>query len=604
MSHVPPDSPDNPNYPGVPQDPNQVAETPSTPEGYGQAPGAQPAPYGQAPGLEQAPGYDQAPGSQPPGYAQPAPYGQAPGYGQPPGAPPAAYGQPPGVQPAPYGQPPGVQPAPYGQPPGVQPAPYAAPYAGQPPVAAPYPHVPPPRKGPTPGKGIGKVLGLGVLGLILFVALRDLGYQGYAMSAICGLFVGLCVWGVANGAANLFRKQLPLLARIGIGVAVMALCTVVGPPMSNASWKSKEKEAWEKVTTAEKSGNFRAIRWLHLYRNKIKKKFRRPAWKGRWMAARVKDAVRAKSPAKLRLILREIAKDTEHAAHYVKARRGARDAFSMYYEKAKAKLGAPATGAKKGAFAVDPALRIAFAKVLDEMTESTDANVYVAFTNQASLQAPKGTYAMLAIYQKEKKVKAAFPHGAPVIDPGQAFSIKYNHRRRQTFLTALGQSFAKVFQSDLLSLKPLKKGASRKGKIVLEVSSHIYRKPSFYVYTKTTRAGGKRVAGLLFAIAVEWGFKLYSRSGKVLYAPKAVRSSPAEQLRMSRGPNDPRWAIYSVLMDSAYYNYARAITGKFGLVPPPVKAVFRYTDYSATRSSRRTGSRRSGRSRRRYRRGK
>jgi hypothetical protein len=70
---------------------------------------------------------------------------------------------------------------------------------------------------------------------------------------------------------------------------------------------------------------------------------------------------------------------------------------------------------------------------------------------------------------------------------------------------------------------------------------------------------------------------------------------------MSRSPTDPSWAIYSVLMDSAYYNYARAITGKFGLVPPPVKAVFRYQDYSSASYNRRTGSSRYGRSRSRYR---
>jgi len=486
----------------------------------------------------------------------------------------------------------------------MQPAPYGAPYPGPAPGQVPYPRQPPKPKGPTPGKGIAKALSLGVLALILFFMLRDLGFEGYGMSAICGLFIGLCLWGVANGVANIFRKQLPLLARMGVAVVVMGLCTLIGPPLSNAAWKGKEKEAWATAIAAEGRGSHSAWRWRSLYRDKIKKRFRRPAWKGRWMHARVKDAERANSPATLRRILRDIAKDKDHAKHYIKARSAAREAFGRYYEKAKVKLFAPAKGAKKGAFAVDPALRTAFSAVLDELTESTDAVVYVAFTNRASLTPPKGTDAVLAIYRKEKEVKAVFPNGAPVISPGQAFSQKYNHRRRQTFLTAMGQSFAQVFESDLLTLKPLEKGASRAGRIVMEVSSHIYRMPTFYVYTKTGNDRIKRVAGLLFAINVEWGFRLHGRSGKVLYAPQAVRSAPAEQLRMSRSPGDPSWAIYSVLMDSAYYNYARTITGKFGLVPPPVKAVFRYQDYSkpsASPYSRRTGSRRYGRSRSRYR---
>jgi hypothetical protein len=409
------------------------------------------------------------------------------------------------------------------------------------------------------------------------------------------------MWGVASGATNLFRKKLPLLARIGIAAVVTAILTIAGPPMSTASWKAKEKSAWERLTTAEKDSHFHATRWQRLYRNKIKKPFRRPAWKGRWMNARVKDAVKVRSAASLRIILREIAADKAHPEVYVQARKAAREAFSKYYEKAKAKLFAPARGATKGAFAVDPALRAAFSSVLDELTESTDANVYVAFTNRASLHPPKGTEAVLAVYRRDKKVAAAFPNGAPVIDPGQAFSQKYNHHRRRTFLTAMGQSFSQVFESDLLTLKPLKTGTSRAGKIVLEVSSHIHRMPTFYVYTRTNRLGVKQVAGLLFAIQVEWGFKLFNRAGKVLYAPQAVRSAPAEALRMSRSPTDPSWAIYSVLMDSAYYNYARAITGKFGLAPPPVKAVFRYQDYSSASYNQRTGSGRYGRSRSRYR---
>ena len=34
--------------------------------------------------------------------------------------------------------------------------------------------------------------------------------------------------------------------------------------------------------------------------------------------------------------------------------------------------------------------------------------------------------------------------------------------------------------------------------------------------------------------------------------------------------------MYSVLMDSAYYNYSRQVTGMFGLVPPPKKTTFAY----------------------------
>ena len=109
------------------------------------------------------------------------------------------------------------------------------------------------------------------------------------------------------------------------------------------------------------------------------------------MHARVQDAVQRKSPATLRQILKDIEKEKANAKLYADARKAARKAFTVYYEKAKAKLLSPAKGAKKGAFAVDPDLRKAFSTVLDELTESTDSYVYVAFTNRASLKPPKGT---------------------------------------------------------------------------------------------------------------------------------------------------------------------------------------------------------------------
>ena len=58
--------------------------------------------------------------------------------------------------------------------------------------------------------------------------------------------------------------------------------------------------------------------------------------------------------------------------------------------------------------------------------------------------------------------------------------------------------------------------------------------------------------------------------------PGPIRSEPAGSVSVSTQPGDPDWGMYSVLMDSAYYNYARQVTGMFGLVPPPEKTVLAY----------------------------
>lgn len=143
-------------------------------------------------------------------------------------------------------------------------------------------------------------------------------------------------------------------------------------------------------------------------------------------------------------------------------------------------------------------------------------------------------------------------------------------------MTVLAESFRQVFDdTNLFTLVPLAKQDDRKNKLVFEVTSTIYRRPSFFEYTKTNN-GVESIAGLLFAIEVEWSFRILDRKGKVIYAPAPSRSLPASNVSIESGDDDPDWAVYSVLMDSTYYNYSRSLTGSFGLEPPVEKTAFRY----------------------------
>ena len=81
----------------------------------------------------------------------------------------------------------------------------------------------------------------------------------------------------------------------------------------------------------------------------------------------------------------------------------------------------------------------------------------------------------------------------------------------------------------------------------------------------------------MFAIDVEWQFRILDRDGKTLYEAPAQSSKAAERVHIRRGDNDPQWAIYSIMMDSAYYNYSREVVGRFGFEPPPVKDTFTYS---------------------------
>jgi hypothetical protein len=440
---------------------------------------------------------------------------------------------------------------------------------------------PRPDPGPSPASGIVKIAAGAFAGLFLVVMYLQQSHAGYGIAFGLALVLGVAIRGIAVGGANVVKKKIPLLPSLGIALGVAVLGALAGPTLSEAFCRSDEESTWEKVTGLESGSSFRAETWKTEYEEKVDPKFRRPEWKGRFMLARVKDAVRDKRQADLRDILREIsAVPAGEQALYTAARDEAAKAFRSYYDQAKGKMfAAPSGGSgKPREFPVDENLRRAFVELFDDLARSPDANVYVAFANAVKLDAPKGTDVELAFMRRQPDALAAFPKGdAPVIQPGQAFSPAFDTRRRQTFMTALAESFGQVFDAELLTLVPLEAGADRTGKIVFEVSSAISRTNDFYVYTNTDDATGqKQFIGFLFGIYVDWSFRIVDRSGKALYEPKPTRSHPADNIRVERGDNDPEYAMYSVMMDSAYYNYSREITGKFGLTPPPIRESFAY----------------------------
>ena len=339
--------------------------------------------------------------------------------------------------------------------------------------------------------------------------------------------------------------------------------------MGTAHAKRNEEGRFEKLVSAMKKDSFDPERWKRDYYKPVSKQFRRPEWEGQYFIARVKRAKQDDVPGKLREIMVEIDKKDDLDGNvedlFEEAREDASEAFTEYYEDAQKVLYADVKANR--AFPVDTELRKAFSKILDDLAKSNDGNVHIAFVNETQLATPEG----------DDKVLDEMRRGAPVknpkvIKPGNAFSPAYDKKRRNTFMTAMNESFKQVFASEgLLNLVPLKKGASRNKKIVFEVSSKIFRVSSYFTYTQNNV-----FAGFLFAINVEWGFKIYDRAGNVLYAPDPQRSQPAQNIQVASGPNDPTWAPYSIIMDSAYYNYSREMTGKFGLTPPPEKTRFSY----------------------------
>lgn len=409
----------------------------------------------------------------------------------------------------------------------------------------------------------------GIMAFCLFFAWL-FASTSYGAAIAISLFFAGSIWLLVFGIAKSREKKLPPAVHAGILVGITLVFSALGPTVSRSMQVSEEKRLYAELS----KDTAKASDWVDRYQAQVPEEFRRKGWRLEWMKARVREAKRDKKAADLRTVTNEC-DAAEDSDDLEPAREDAAAALKELYHNGKKKMFAPAQGGTE--FPVDPALREAFGLVLDELSKSKDPNLYVLFKNSADLTDPPGIDKALTEWRADPEVKGAYPKGnAPVIEKGAAFDAKYDVRRRTTFISAMSESFALVFDGDLLKLVPLEPSEKREKKIVLEVSSRMYRVPDFFSYERTDSGGKKRIAGLLFAVNVEWDFELFSGSGKSLFKAPKKTSRPTDA-RFTTNPGDPDWAPYSVMMDSAYFNYSREVTGSFGLTPPAPKDVFAYT---------------------------
>ena len=437
----------------------------------------------------------------------------------------------------------------------------------------PQPQVPYRRPEPSVLGSIVAILGGAFVGLISF-AVWLATWEGLGWSAFVGLFMAGAASLVLLGVAHAARKKLHALVYVGVTFGIVLVAALAGPPASRARIHSRERELFAKLGKPDVADTE-----FNTYEHEIPEQFRRPEWRYNLMELKIRQA--GTNAAELRKVQALIEAEPNKTL-LAPARLDVTKKLADLYDQGKARMYA-SSGAADPEFPTDVGLRAAFAQVLADLANAPSPNIYVTFDTSASLAAPAGTTAELKDQRHLPKVLAAFPKAnAPVVDAGQAFSTTYDARRRQTFLTAMTESFGRVFNGALITLVPLEKGESTSGKIVIDVISKTRREPDFYTYTDIAEGGGTKVIGLLFAISVEWDFKLVGRDGKVLYTAPQTSSRAAEHVHIDSEPGDPEWAPYSIMMDSAYYNYARELNGRFGFEPSPVKDTFSYAGTAST----------------------
>lgn len=469
------------------------------------------------------------------------------------------------------------QPAQYPQAPGqYPPGPQA--YPPQYPGGAPYPG----KRGPNKGLGVLKVL----IGLCLAMSfgggLMSVGHQGIAMAAIMGALMGVGLRWIVTGGANVAGKNIPLLPSLGVIALGGVIGAVGGGPVSGMWWGAQEEAAWSELTS-DTTGYTDGWEWDFTYFEKIPAQFHRPEAQGAKKLSEVRYDIRENNLVDLRQHIYDIRINHPDDPNYKAALDAASGELKKKYDAVLEKLGKEAWQHTKAEFELDEKLRAAFKLVLTDLAGAPTSDIHVAFKNSSALDAPEGHEINLAseVRYVETRLGLEVPKPPKVIDPGAAFSPAYDSARRGAFIKVAGEAFQKVFDATLLTLKPLDNGEKRDGKFVLEVSSHIRRADSYFHYTSNTPGGGKILNGFLFAIEVDWELRLLGRDGSVMYEKK-VSSVPGEQLSIMPQDSDPEWAVYSILMDSAYFNYSREVVGNFGIEPPAPKTQFAYSNYGVT----------------------
>jgi hypothetical protein len=380
--------------------------------------------------------------------------------------------------------------------------------------------------------------------------------------AVSGFALGLGVWALLSFVAQLRGRSLGK----GPGIAALVLCMLAGgiaePRFIQARRVSGEAAAWAELQASPK-------RYADYQRYERSTSIPRPEEvPARALAQAQEELARVAGETSgrvraLRNLHSEIHRDVndQNRAAMQPAIDLVRAALTREYDKAMAELAQRvAAGTEKREFPEDPQMRAAFHSVLSRLARSDDDRVYLVFASDNQVDAA-------ATATRPAKPR---PPEESIIEPGEAFAPTREARRRRSFEDAMEGALRNAFSESLVSVYPLSEGDSRQGKVIFEAKCTTRRAPGEFTLTRSQKPVGK-----LFSIEVEWEFSVFDIDGTLLSRNRS-RSDPAESFRFQMKRSDPDWSAYSVMMDSAYYNYCREITGRLGMIPPAVQERFTF----------------------------
>lgn len=376
------------------------------------------------------------------------------------------------------------------------------------------------------------------------------GWTGAGASFVFALFLTLGVRWLVLGFMGFARPLPTRKLTYGLAAALAVVLALVGVPVSKAYHRSNEPRAWDKVKDSKEPEV-----WRQLYVNKVGQPFRRAEWRSRQCEAFVAKALATDNFHMIRNQADQaFVKDPK--GYDDAARQSIREAWAAMQQKGLAKV--------KPTKLADARMVGAFKQVLADLADNPSRKVYLHFKAQGTLAKIPADQSLLANAPAQYRK-------LPVLAVGEAFSPKSHERRRGTVRADLQKCFDSIWPAGMLSIEPANPPDQAADDVHLWLEAQVRRIPGFYTNTKNNQ-----IVALLYKCEVAWKFRLVSR-GKELGSFN-FRSEPAKSVGYSTEDSDPQWAPYSIVMDSAADNFARLIVGRMGLVPPPVRERYSFSN--------------------------
>jgi hypothetical protein len=316
---------------------------------------------------------------------------------------------------------------------------------------------------------------------------------------------------------------------------------LVGPSASAYYWSIEEPRAWDKVKTDKDTSH-----WQADYIKPVIAAMRRPEWRSRYAEARVASAVKRKSFFDLRMVSNDVFGKTSQAYDEA-ARKSVSDSYELFFKEGLDKI-----RNSKGA---DPKLQAGFAALLGDLKSNPSNPVVLDFSVEGEV----------AGRPDDREFLGRSPAGKlPILPIGASMSSESRIRRQAAVQANLKKSFDSVFPQGLLDVQSVAGNAAEQ--VHFKISAKTTRLPGFYVNSEDNH-GVRKQTDLLYKMSVHWKCQLLGLNGKNL-AEFELDSEPAKHVSYSTSKSDPKWAPYSIMLDSASENFARLVIIRLGLPAP------------------------------------